>query len=160
MTARAIRAILLAKGDGNQPGRFAFEQRVYPEAYGGSLMPRIVDDRGDTDNEQMPHHPVAYGRPTELAVFQALGDEHHAGAVPEDQLPPVSPLCAEHLDHTGEGIGAHRLAHQRRQPLRPFTEVDRLRAMIAAFSAGNQLRRRPAGEHFHPPDRLRHMFML
>src|SRR5207253_8706066 len=35
------------------------------------------------------------------------------GAVPEDQLYPVSPPRAEHIDHAGEWIGAHRLAHQR-----------------------------------------------
>src|SRR5438132_93608 len=74
-----------------------------------------------------PHHPVAYRRPAELAVFQALRDEHDAGAVPEDQLYPVSPLRAEHVDHAGERIGAHRLAHQRGQPLCSLAEVDRLR---------------------------------
>src|SRR5712691_4143996 len=58
-----------------------------------------------------PHHPVAYRRPAELAVFQALSDQHDAGAVPEDQLYPVSTLRAEHVDHAGERIGADRLAH-------------------------------------------------
>ena len=37
------------------------------------------------------------------------------------------PLRAEHVDHAGERIGAHPLAHQRRQPLRSLAEVDRLR---------------------------------
>src|SRR6266699_4468271 len=74
-----------------------------------------------------PHHPVAYRRPAELAVFQALRDEHDASAVPEDQLYPVGPLRAEHVDHAGERIGAHRLAHQRGQPLCSLAEVDRLR---------------------------------
>src|SRR3979490_2498476 len=32
--------------------------------------------------------------------------------------------------------------------------------MIATFSAADQLRRPRAREHFHPPDRLRHMLML
>src|SRR5712691_3975596 len=74
-----------------------------------------------------PHHPVAYRWPAELAVFQALSDQHDAGAVPEDQFYPVSPLRAEHIDHAGERIGAHRLAHQRGQPLCSLAEVDRLR---------------------------------
>src|SRR2546430_12652816 len=74
-----------------------------------------------------PHHPVAYRRPAELAVVQALRDENDAGAVPEDQLYPVGPLRAEHVDHAGERIGAHRLAHQRGQPLCSLAEVDRLR---------------------------------
>jgi hypothetical protein len=53
--------------------------------------------------------PVAYFGPTELAVFRALGDEHHAGAGPEQQL--TRSARAEHVD-TGKGSGAHRLAHQ------------------------------------------------
>src|ERR1700720_3844129 len=39
-----------------------------------------------------PHPPVAYRRPAELAVFQAFGDQHDAGTIPEDQLYWVSPL--------------------------------------------------------------------
>src|SRR3954469_21789874 len=36
-----------------------------------------------------PHHPVLDLRPAERALFQPLGDENYAGAVPEDQLDPV-----------------------------------------------------------------------
>src|SRR5438132_609982 len=47
-----------------------------------------------------PHHPVAYRRPAELAVFQALSDEHDAAAwrpaapAGPSQPPPVQTLSA------------------------------------------------------------------
>src|SRR5271170_2325883 len=74
-----------------------------------------------------PHHAVVYRRPPELAVLKPLGDEHHATPVPEDQLYPVSPFRAEHVNHPGERIDAHRLTHQRRQTLGTLAEVDRFR---------------------------------
>src|SRR3954463_9928465 len=37
-----------------------------------------------------PHDPVLDLGPTELALFEPLGDENHARAVPEHQLDPVS----------------------------------------------------------------------
>src|SRR5690606_41053007 len=40
---------------------------------------------------------------------------------------PVRPLRAEHIDRAAERIGAHRVAHQRRQALRALAEVHRLR---------------------------------
>src|SRR5260370_29262243 len=49
-----------------------------------------------------PHHPVAYRRPAQLAVFQALRDEHDAGAVPEDQLYPVATLHV--IQHTDRNL--------------------------------------------------------
>src|SRR4051794_22667007 len=39
-----------------------------------------------------PHHPVLDLGPAELALFQPLGHENHARAVPEHQLDPVSRL--------------------------------------------------------------------
>src|SRR5687767_11967025 len=36
-----------------------------------------------------PHHPVLDLRPAELALLQPLGDENHAGAVPEHEFNPV-----------------------------------------------------------------------
>src|SRR3954464_7623641 len=39
-----------------------------------------------------PHDPVLDLGPAELALFQSLGDENDARAVPEDQLDPVSRL--------------------------------------------------------------------
>src|SRR5690606_31967097 len=46
---------------------------------------------------------------------------------PEDQLDPIRALGTEDIDRTAERIGAHRVAHQRGQPLRAFAEVHRLR---------------------------------
>ena len=37
-----------------------------------------------------PHDPVLDLGPAELALFQSLGDENDARAVPEDQLDPVT----------------------------------------------------------------------
>ena len=66
-----------------------------------------------------PHDAVVDGRPAKLPVFQSLSDEHDAGAIPEEQLHPVGALRAEH-------VGAHRFAHQRRQSVGAFAEIDRL----------------------------------
>jgi hypothetical protein len=71
------------------------------------------------------HHPIAHFRPAELATFQPLGDKHHTTAIPEDQLDPIGSLRSEHINDAREGIGANRLAHQRRQPLGSLAEVDR-----------------------------------
>src|SRR2546428_596560 len=51
-----------------------------------------------------PHHPVAYRRPAELAVFQALSDQHDAGAVPEDQLYPVRDRKSTRLNSSHDQI--------------------------------------------------------
>jgi len=40
-------------GDGNQPGRFAFEQLVGPTTNAGVLAPRIASNRGSADHEQV-----------------------------------------------------------------------------------------------------------
>lgn len=48
-----------------------------------------------------------------------------------DQLDPIGPLRPEHVHHPGKRVkrvGAHRFAHQRRQPVRAFAEIDRLLA--------------------------------
>ncbi len=58
-------------------------------------------------------------------------------AIPEHQLDPVGPLGAEHVDRAGEGVGAHRLAHQGRQTFGALAEVDR------------------PGRHHHPDRTLR-----
>src|SRR3954471_5116723 len=67
-----------------------------------------------------PHHPVPDLGPAELALFQPLGDENYARAVPEDQLDPVSSFGPEHIDRARERVGAHRLPHERREAICPF----------------------------------------
>src|SRR5277367_4324297 len=105
--------------------------------------PRLVDTPPIKSFEQglklgcaQPHHAVAHSRPTELAILQPFGDEHHAGAVPEDQLYPVRPLRPKHIDDARERVGAYRLPHQRRQALGTFAEVDRLRCHHHSDIAG------------------------
>jgi uncharacterized protein (DUF58 family) len=85
-----------------------------------------VEQRRQLSGRQ-PHHSILHLRPAELAILQPLRIEAHAGAVPEDQLDPIRALGTEDIDRTAEGIGVHRLAHQRGQTLRPLAEVHRLR---------------------------------
>src|SRR3954452_6551345 len=72
-----------------------------------------------------PHDPVLDLGPTELALFEPLGDENHARAVPEHQLDPVSSFGPEHVDRARERIRAHRLPHERRKTITAVAEVDR-----------------------------------
>src|SRR3954467_7636444 len=72
-----------------------------------------------------PHDPVLDLGPAELALFQSLGDENDARAVPEDQLDPVSSFGPEHIDRARERVDAHRLTHESRETVCPFAEVDR-----------------------------------
>src|SRR3954468_13108076 len=74
-----------------------------------------------------PHDPVLDLGPTELALFEPLGDENHARAVPEHQLDPVSAFGPEHVNRARERVGAHRLTHERRQAIHTLAEVDRAR---------------------------------
>src|SRR3954451_11582310 len=83
-----------------------------------------------------PHDPVLDLGPAELALFQPLGDENYARAVPEDQLDPVSSFGPEHIDRARERVGAHRLTHERRETVCPFAEVDRLGRHHDADCAG------------------------
>src|SRR3954463_8998850 len=47
-------------------------------------------EQGGESGCGQPHHPVLNLGPAELALFQPLGHENHARAVPEDKLDPVS----------------------------------------------------------------------
>src|SRR3954452_15063662 len=72
-----------------------------------------------------PHDPVLDLGPTELALFEPLGDENHARAVPEHQLHPVSSFGPEHVNRARERVGAHRLTHKSRETVHTFAEVHR-----------------------------------
>src|SRR5215213_1121157 len=82
-----------------------------------------------------PHGPVLDLRPAELALFQPLGDENHARAVPEHQLDPVSSFGPEHVNCARERVRAHRLPHESREAIGPFAEVDRARRHHDAHAA-------------------------
>ena len=58
------------------------------------------------------------------------------GAIPEHQLDPVGALRPEHVDRPGKWIRRHRLAHQCRQSLGAFAEVDRFGRHHHADRAG------------------------
>src|SRR4051794_11681060 len=60
-------------------------RRVHP-------LPIEPFEQGGEFGCREPHHPVLELGPAELALFQPLGDENYARAVPEDQLDPVSRL--------------------------------------------------------------------
>src|SRR5215207_10421251 len=82
-----------------------------------------------------PHHPVPDLGPAELALFQPLGDENHARAIPEDKLDPVSSFGPEHVNGARERVGAHRLTHKRREAIHTLAEVDRARGHHHAHRA-------------------------
>src|SRR5215213_4311096 len=82
-----------------------------------------------------PHGPVLDLGPAELALFQPLGDENHARAIPEDKLDPVSSFGPEHVNCARERVSAHRLTHERREAIGPFAEVDRARGHHDAHRA-------------------------
>ena len=82
------------------------------------------------------HHAVLDLRPTELAVLQPLGEQAHAGSVPKHHLHPVGAFGAKEVNRAVKRIGLHHVAHQRRQPLRAFAEIDRLRRHHHAHRAG------------------------
>src|SRR5215216_2193978 len=70
-----------------------------------------------------PQNAVLHLRPAELAILEALGEQAHARAVPEDELHPVSALGPEHVDGARERVSPHRLPHQCGQTLGAFAEV-------------------------------------
>ena len=77
-------------------------------------------------------------------VFQTLGCEDHVRCHPRQKLHPVGALRAEHVDHAGERIRAHRVAHQRGQSLRALAEVDRLCGHHHPHRAGRPDLRQPS----------------
>src|SRR6185437_4375953 len=76
---------------------------------------------------RQPHHAVVHVRPAELAILKPLGEQAHAGAIPVNQLDPVSPFRPEDIDRTRERVGLHGLAYKRRQTLGSLAEVHRRR---------------------------------
>src|SRR3954463_5398111 len=74
-----------------------------------------------------PHGPVLDLGPAELALFQPLGHENHARAIPEHEFDPVGAFGPEHVNGARERVGAHRLTHESRQAIHPLAEVDRAR---------------------------------
>src|SRR5690606_31404913 len=70
-----------------------------------------------------------HSRPAELVLVQTLGEQAKPGPIPPHDLHPVGPLGPEDVERAGERIGAG-VAHQCRQAVRAFPEVDRARCHI------------------------------
>src|SRR3954465_5400900 len=86
-----------------------------------------------------PHDPVLDLGPAELALFQPLGDENHARAIPEDQLDPVTSFGPEHVNCARERVGAHRLTHERRQAI----QVTRVETRLATTERARRVTSAP-----------------
>jgi hypothetical protein len=69
-------------------------------------------------------------RPAEPTRFQSLGYENHAAAVPEQELDPVRPFGAEHVDRAGERVRPHCLPHPSGQPVDALAEVHGPRGQV------------------------------
>lgn len=98
------------------------------------------------------HDPVLHLRTAALAIFQPLGTKAAAGAIPEDQLDPVRPLRAEHVDRAAvERAGAHRLAHQRRQAFRALRKSTGFVAIITLTAPVRPITTLPSAHGSPPP---------
>jgi len=64
------------------------------------------------------HHAVLNARPAKASLFQLLGHQAQAIAVPPDQLDPVPALGPEDVDHPRKGIAAVIGTDERRQGAR------------------------------------------
>ena len=85
----------------------------------------MIEQRDELPRCQ-PHHPLAQRRPAKRALFETLGRQNQARAVPEQQLHPVGPLGSKYIDHAAERVRAQRLVNHRREPVHPLAEIDRL----------------------------------
>ena len=83
-------------------------------------------EQGREPSRAQPHHAIMDLWPAERAALQSLRDQHHAGAVSEDQLNPIRTLRPKNIDDAAERIVLDHLPHQRGQTFGPFAEVHRL----------------------------------
>ena len=96
-------------------------------------------------------------RPAECAVLKPLGEQAHAGAVPEDQLHPVRPLGAEHVDGAGERIGPSVSRTSAARPSAPLRKSTGLVATITRTAPVGPITRRPSRRAAPPrPSSPRH----
>ena len=72
---------------------------------------------------RQPHHAILNAGPLEASLFEPLGHQAQAGAVPPDQFYPVRPLRPEHINHPGKGLPAIIGGHQSGQGIWPFAKV-------------------------------------
>src|SRR6056297_1966713 len=72
------------------------------------------------------HHPVLDRGPFEAVILQPLIRHHQPAAVPVDQLQPIRPLGAEHINRPIKGLLSQMTLHQSGQPVMTLAEVDRI----------------------------------
>src|SRR5882672_5505233 len=79
MTAQAAPGHLVGDRDGDQSGRLAVEQPVGPDADRGWLAPRVADDSGGADDEQVAQIAAAHLGDAAQALLAAAGvlPRHH-----------------------------------------------------------------------------------
>src|SRR6516162_8307316 len=85
-----------------------------------------IQQHGELRCTQM-NDTVADRRPGKPTLLQPLRDQHHAAAVPRQQLDPVRTLRAENKHVAAVWVGAQCFGDQRRKGMNRFPEVDRLR---------------------------------
>ena len=107
-----------------------------PSPFGPNARPiHAIDERHQLRGGKLDH-AVLNPRPAELVLIQPLGEQAKARPVPPHDLHPVGAFCPEHVKRAGERIGAG-VAHQCRQTVRAFPEVDRTRRHIDLGSRGD-----------------------
>src|ERR1700722_623216 len=111
------------------PGKYSIQSRNRRRrGYSHPTHPRPIQTLQQRDElpRRQPHHPLAQRRPAKRALFETLGRQNQARAVPEQQLHPVGPLGSKYIDHAAERVRAQRLVNHRREPVHPLAEIDRL----------------------------------
>ena len=78
-------------------------------------------------------------RPMKAVSLEAFREQAESRAVPPQDFDPIGGLDPEHEQGAVERIGAS-VTHERRQPIGPFAEVDRLRRQNNARIGWNHLR--------------------
>src|SRR5690606_33372022 len=86
-------------------------------------------------------HPAAPDpRPAERRFLQPLGVKAQPGAIPPNDLDPICPPGAEHIERAVEGIGAG-VAHQANQAVRTLPEVHGLAGQEYLHTRGDHAER-------------------
>ena len=96
------------------PGKYSIQSRNRRRrGYSHPTHPRPIQALQQRDElpRCQPHHPLAQRRPAKRALFETLGRQNQARAVPEQQLHPIGPLGSKHIDHAAERVRAQRLVN-------------------------------------------------
>src|SRR6056297_2935404 len=120
---------LIAKQGQNDPCKHPHEslrRRRCCDLQGLHAPPIQTREQGLKLSRFQTHHPVLDGRPFEAVILQPLIRHHQPAAVPVDQLQPIRPLGAEHINRPIKGLLSQMTLHQSGQPVMTLAEVDRI----------------------------------